>query len=121
MLAVLAQTPAIGWDELWRQVPLLAVALGVGLYLFRHIDKQNEARLAELKSASATAGTIVQAAHERVVAAKDAQIEKLIAAHDKTVAEKDARVRDLTAALDAERAEKSRLLAVIESIGGVKP
>ena len=98
MISLFAQTQ-LAWEELARQVPLLAVALLVAWYAFRHISTQQEHHLTDIRNHAEQTLKMLNDAHSRIESAKDAQI------------------KELQATLQAERAEKERLLKVIDNIG----
>jgi len=98
MLLLLAQTN-MGWEELARQVPPLAVALGVAWYAFKYIAKQQESHITDIRNNTNLTTNILSDAHASTEAAKDAQI------------------KELQIALHSERSEKVRLLKVIDNIG----
>jgi hypothetical protein len=119
-LLFFAQTN-LGWEELARQVPLLAVALGVAWYAFKHIAKQQDEHLKDIRTNTDLTIKMLGDAHSRTEAAKDTQtaqtIKMLSDAHTRTEAAKDAQIKELQIALQSERSEKERLLKVIDNIG----
>ena len=65
-MMILIAEGQIGWEELARQFPLVAIALGVSWYAFRHITKQQEDHLNDVRKQAEQALKILNDSHSRV-------------------------------------------------------
>ena len=93
-------TVPLSWEDLMRQLPLLAVALIVAWYSFRHITQQHEDHLNDIRKQTEKTLEMLADASARIEAAKDAEL------------------KAVQATLETERAEKNRLMEVLKSFGG---
>ena len=91
----------MSWEELARQVPLLAVAVGIGWYAFKHIPAQHDRQLNALRESHIEAHKLFERMLDRADKSSHAQTDLL------------------TRTVESERAEKAKLLDAIKAIGGV--
>ena len=76
-------------DEVLRQSPLLAATLAVAYYLYRHIAKQHDERLAAEKRFGDEKVALLSQSHDKVVESLLREIERLEKDKKELIADRD--------------------------------